>query len=289
MLARLALSLTLAALSISAIARAQPPSFSVQVEGKGPAMILIPGLNCGGEVWRETVNHYKGRYEVHTLTLAGFAGQPAIDKPLLETVRKDLTRYIQEKHLNKPVVMGHSLGGFLAELIASTDPASVGAVIAVDGVPFLPALFDAKATVKTAEPQAAQLRDRLRSLPIDAYRAGARASVTQLVTDPAQVERVAKMSYRSDPWTSGGAIYELMTTDLRDRVAKISAPLLLLAAGGILPEEQRESARARYEAQVAAAPHHKVVMVENARHFIMLDSPEVFLAQVDGFLAQEGK
>src|SRR5262249_20989238 len=73
---------------------ARPRSFSVQVVGHATPMILIPGLSCGGDVWKTTVDHFKNRYECHVLPLAGFAGQPAIRPPMLETVRNDITAYI---------------------------------------------------------------------------------------------------------------------------------------------------------------------------------------------------
>jgi len=40
-------------------------------------MILIPGLSCPGDVWDETVAHYKDRYQMHVLSLAGFRGRTA--------------------------------------------------------------------------------------------------------------------------------------------------------------------------------------------------------------------
>ena len=48
-----------------------------------------PGLQSAGAVWDTTVAHYKERYECHVLTLAGFAGQPALPAgtPFLKTVR----------------------------------------------------------------------------------------------------------------------------------------------------------------------------------------------------------
>jgi pimeloyl-ACP methyl ester carboxylesterase len=55
----------------------------------------------------------------------------------LQTVRDDVLRYIQEKKLDHPVIVGHSLGGFLAFWIAATAPDAVGPLVAVDGVPFL--------------------------------------------------------------------------------------------------------------------------------------------------------
>src|SRR5215472_14993762 len=89
----------------------QGQSFSVQVIGHGKPMILIPGLTCGGDVWKTTVDHFKDRYECHAFTLAGFAGQPAIGAPMLETIRKDIAAYLRKKQLKDAVIVGHSLGG----------------------------------------------------------------------------------------------------------------------------------------------------------------------------------
>ena len=54
------------------------PLFGVTKTGSGRPMILIPGLFCSGQVWDETVNHFKDRYTCYEITLPGFAGQPAI-------------------------------------------------------------------------------------------------------------------------------------------------------------------------------------------------------------------
>jgi N-formylmaleamate deformylase len=54
------------------------PAFAARVEGRGPAMILIPGFVSSGAVWDDVVAHYKTRFTCHVLTLAGFAGQPAV-------------------------------------------------------------------------------------------------------------------------------------------------------------------------------------------------------------------
>lgn len=49
----------------------QQKVFSVTVTGKGQLVILIPGFSCSGDVWKETVNHLKNKYQCHVLTLAG--------------------------------------------------------------------------------------------------------------------------------------------------------------------------------------------------------------------------
>ncbi|MEO7974897.1 MAG: alpha/beta hydrolase, partial [Thermoanaerobaculia bacterium] len=111
------------------------PSFDVQVTGRGPAVVLIPGLLSSGEVWDTTVARYRDRYTLHVLTLAGFGGPAPIGAPFLPRVRDELIRYVQAEHLDRPIVVGHSLGGFLAFWVGATAPDLVGGIVAVDGVP----------------------------------------------------------------------------------------------------------------------------------------------------------
>ena len=74
----------LAVLAVLASAPSAPPtSFRVQVTGHGRPMILIPGMASSGDTWKSTVAHYESQYTCHVLTLAGFAGVPATDRPLL--------------------------------------------------------------------------------------------------------------------------------------------------------------------------------------------------------------
>jgi len=129
-----------------ALAQDTHPSFSVTVAGRGPAMVLIPGLLSSGEVWASAVERYRDRFTLHTVTLAGFGGGPGVGSPFLSRVRDELITYVKARRLEQPVLVGHSLGGFLAFWIAATAPDLVGAVIAVDGVPFLPALGNPNAT-----------------------------------------------------------------------------------------------------------------------------------------------
>ena len=59
----------------------------------------------------------------------------------------------------------------------------------------------------------------------------------------------------------------------------------LIGAGGPAPAQMRSRLSAAYEAQIASIPNHRFVLAEKARHFIMLDDPAFFFAQVDAFLA----
>ena len=51
----------------------------IEVAGDGTDVILIPGLASDGAALRSVTEHLGQCHRTHTLTLAGFAGQPAVD------------------------------------------------------------------------------------------------------------------------------------------------------------------------------------------------------------------
>ena len=157
--------------------RTAPRSFSVEVQGSGPPVILIPGLACGGAVWAPTVARYRDKHQLHVLTLAGFAGDKAIAPPLLPTVRSELAAYIKEHKLHRPVIIGHSLGGFVALWLAATEPELVGKVVVVDALPFLAAAELSSATVEAVKPQAQMMRDFIAKATPEMYAAQNRAAL----------------------------------------------------------------------------------------------------------------
>src|SRR5205085_2682499 len=106
----------------------------------------------------------------------------------------------------------------------------------------------------------------------------ARYAASSMVKAAADVDRIAGWGAKSDPKAVADAMYELMTTDLRDAMASAHAPVLLVAAGDFAKgKEAQEALRARYQAQIAKAPRHEVVVAAEARHFVMYDDPK-FLA-----------
>lgn len=266
---------------------AAPAAFAVTTTGAGRPMILIPGLMSSGAVWDATVAHFSGRYECRVLTLAGFAGQAplAARDPFLPRLRDEIVAYIRREKLERPILVGHSLGGFLALSVAAAAPDLVGPVVAVDGLPFLPALFDPAASAAASAGPAARLREVYGGLDGAGLAAQARMSLASMMKSPAGLDKAAAWAAISDPATVGQAIYEMMTTDLRGALGALRSPLLLVGAAGFARDAaSRERLAAAYAAQVAAAPEKKVLMAEQALHFVMWDDPDFLAAAIDRFL-----
>lgn len=266
--------------------------FSVTVTGKGEPMIFIPGLSCSGNVWHGTVEHFKDRYECHVLTLAGFAGQPALggDGPMLETIRDGIGRYIREKGLQKPVIVGHSLGAFMAFWLGATFPGEVGPLVAVDGMPFFPALQNPKATSESVKKIAKGVRSSFEGQTPQQFAFSLRLFLRGMVTDNKAFEKVAEDSDRSDPKAIARAMYELMTVDLRPAVASIQVPVLVVGATALNTDaKQRSQAEENYRKQVETIPDHRMIFAPKARHFIQLDEPDFLFGEMDLFLKKAGR
>jgi pimeloyl-ACP methyl ester carboxylesterase len=244
----------------------EPASFGVQVAGSGRDVILIPGLGCPGSVWDETVAHLHAR--THVLTLSGFAGRPAIDKPLAATVRGELASYIRDRKLDHPVVIGHSMGGFIALWLAASEPDLVGPVIVADGSP---QLGDGN------QESARQMRQLWATMSDADLQKSTRDMFSLMATNAQRIEPVIQAVARSDRRALGDAFYELFTTDLRPQMAAIRAPVRMILADGPFQQQIKEA--------VAAIPSHDVRVLANTRHFVMFDDPAGFFAAVDQFLA----
>jgi N-formylmaleamate deformylase len=244
-----------------------PRSFAVEVSGHGRPVIFVPGLGCPGAMWRDTIARLPN-IEAHVLTLAGFAGEKPIKPPLAATVRKELVRYIRAHHLVRPIVVGHSLGGFVAYWLAATAPDMLGGVIVVDAGPAIP----------DNDPETAHaLRNMWAQAGDDELAGQVATAYGGLVADPKHIAPFLDAIARSDRQTIGDAIYELVTTDISGELAHIRAPLLLVLADGGLQQ--------RYRAQAEPVADHEVVVIAKAKHFVMLDEPDAFASAVANFLA----
>lgn len=60
---------------------------SVQTQGAGTDVILIPGLASSREVWADLAAELRKKHRIHLVELAGFADTPAISNPEGESHR----------------------------------------------------------------------------------------------------------------------------------------------------------------------------------------------------------
>ena len=262
------------------------PRISVEVVGTGPDLVLIPGLNCSREVWRHTAERLRTTHRLHLVQVAGFAGEPPranATGPVVEPVIEAIAGYLRDAKLaGKVPVIGHSLGGTMALALAERHPAEVSKVMLVDALPFYGVLVGGPAaTVDTVRPTAEAFRGQMAT----ADPARTRATIAQMVTAPADVDRVVGWGAAGDRAVGAQATYDDLTLDLRPGLAATTVPVTLL-----YPFDAKSSpfpvvaVDALYQGQFAPVPHRTLTRIDDARHFIMYDQPARFDVAVDAFL-----
>ncbi|MBV7535938.1 alpha/beta hydrolase [Duganella sp. sic0402] len=268
-------------------AAADHPAFKVDVTGTGAPIILIPGLGSSGSVWDGTVAHYcgSGKHQCHVLTLAGFAGQPAIKEALLPAVEQQLSAYIKDNKFDRPVIIGHSLGGYLGMKLASNHPEQVGSLIIVDSLPALGAVQLPTISREQLKQQADIMRASMKAQDEAAFKAGQLRALRSMITKQEDIAHVLASSKHSDRDTIIDSVSEIMATDLRDDISRIKAPTLVLGTWVAYKDYAPKAAiTATYTTQYAKLPGVKVEMADTARHFIMYDDPAWMYDRIDNFL-----
>lgn len=259
-------------------------AFEVKVIGNGEPIILIPGYSCSGEVWNETIEHLRTKYQLHVLTLAGFGtAKPIQNEEILKTVHDQIIQYVKHKKLRKPMIIGHSLGAFMTLWLQSTEPDLFGKSICVDGVPFISAIYNPEATAESLmeNPQfnKAMVIENFINLPNDGYIDNMTKAMAFQVNDSVRARQIATWSFQSDRRTLGSTLVEMSTTDLRPELPKIKQEILILAS----IFETKENSEKVYGKQYELLKN-KTLVVADSKHFIMYDQPEWFYAQIDAFL-----
>ena len=276
-------------------AHAAKPAFSsdrisVEVRGKGPDVVLVPGLSSSPEVWESTIKALPG-YRYHLVHVAGFAGKapgPNASGPVMAPVAAEIARYIGTAKLKKPAVVGHSLGGAWAMMLAAASPDSVSRVMVVDMLPFMGAMFGGggNATPDSVRPVAEQIRQGIASSPTEQRQKTLEATIATMVRTEALRPAVLRHSLASDPAASGQAMYDLITTDLRPELKKIKVPLTVLWVRPPNAPVSDEQMAQYYKLSYANAPHSVLRQIPDSYHFIMWDAPEAFQQALKAFLGR---
>ncbi|MDQ7918380.1 alpha/beta hydrolase [Mesonia sp. MT50] len=265
--------------------------FEVKIEGKGDPIILIPGLASSGEVWNQTLEALQNHYQCHILTLAGFNTQEPInlEKGFLPVIQEGIKKYIQQELTQRPILIGHSLGGFLSMSLASEDSKMLKKIIIVDSYPFISAAFNPNATEESSIPQAKMIKKMILSTADSTFAEQQKVTMATMMKDSQKIKIATTWSLNSSRKTIAQAMYELMTTDLREKISQIKIPVLVLGSWYAAKDYgvTKEMIQSNYERQFQGVSSVKIKIAPTAKHFIMWDEPNWFYKEIKVFMNHE--
>jgi pimeloyl-ACP methyl ester carboxylesterase len=241
--------------------------------GSGPAVVLIHGISSSGDVWLPVVDELGRHFTPVALDLRGHgdSGKPP-GGYLYDDYIGDLERVLEHLALNRPLILGHSLGGLITLWWAARHPDRAAALVIEDsplrsGEDFRP-VFDNWI--------------RLNAMPRTELRAWYEQQ--HPTWKPAVLDRRTEQMHLTAPAVFTELKADSMANHGVDRIAEIEgvlSPTLLIhgdvESGGMVHESDADAIDTRLtRATVARMP--------GGSHNLHLDNPREFLALAVPFL-----
>lgn len=241
---------------------------AVTTRGAGRDVVLIAGLASGPGLWNGVVGALPG-YRWHLAHVRGFAGLAAdanASGPLVQPLADEIARYIAAVGLERPAIVGHSMGGTLAMMLGLKGLA--GRLMVVDMLP------EGAAMVGGTAQGMGFLADQLGQY-FTGTKAG-RAYLAQMLADMPGARG-------SDPDVIANALRDLANVDLGPQLARLTAPMEVVYAVGSDAAQAGEIGRT-FRAAYAAKRGVRLVPIGPSGHVVMADQPARFNAVLGDFL-----
>lgn len=103
--------------------------------GQGDPMIILHGLFGSSDNWYTLSKLFAAHFRVFTIDQRNHGQSPHSAGHDYKLLTEDLEEFVKEHALNKPVILGHSMGGKTAMNFAIKDPGKTGKLIVVDIMP----------------------------------------------------------------------------------------------------------------------------------------------------------
>lgn len=241
--------------------------------GSNPPMVLLHGLTANGACWTEVARDLE---EGNDVIMPDARGHGSSSKPAsgyqYEDHANDMVGLIKSLQLSRVTLIGHSMGGMTAALVASRNPELLSCLILAD-----PTFLSLDLQRQVRESDAADQHRRYLNMSLEDLVADAR------IKHPDRSVESIELIARARLQTSIHA-FEVLTPPNPDYVQVVSAieiPTLLViggSAGVVSPEVAAELQRIN--------PRLQVAQILEAGHGLHYDYPKRFAAIVRSFLSQ---
>ncbi|MBT2620808.1 MULTISPECIES: alpha/beta fold hydrolase [Chryseobacterium] len=252
--------------------------FEVKKTGQGKqSLIFIPGFASSGDVWKETTAKFEKNFTCYTLTMAGFAGVKPQSDATFKNWESKIAEYIADNKIDKPIIIGHSMGGGLALALAADYPTLIGKIVVVDALPCLSALMNPSFTSKENN-DCSPMISKMTAMTDEQFHQMQVKSIPQLLADTTMQETVIGWSDRSDRETFAKMYCDFSNTDLREKIKTIQCPSLILL------ESYFANFKPAMEDQYKNMKNANLLYSTKGLHFIMYDDKEWYFTQLNNFL-----
>jgi proline iminopeptidase len=216
----------------------------------------------------------------------GRSGRPPVETCTLEQMADDVAALCAALDIERPVILGHSAGGFVALTLAARHPRLAGQFILADTAAATAAMGDSMLRLEQrrgAEARAAAERMFSGDFSESAMLDFQRLVFPAYVADPSKLPIVGQIVGRSTFSADVAAFYfskRAPLYDVAEQLSGISQPTLVVVGeqDWLTPPQASEDIARR-------VPNAELLVLKDAGHFAFVEQAELFNAAVRQFVA----
>jgi len=248
-----------------------------RIEGEGQPLVIIHGFLGMSDNWKTLGTQFAQQgFQVHMLDMRNHGKSPHSEEFTYEAMTQDVYDYCELHQLKKIHLLGHSMGGKIAMLFATTYPDKVEKLIVADIGP------------KYYAPHHQTILEGLNAVDfsIQPSRAEVEETVSHYIKDFGTRQFLLKSLY----WVEPGQLGFRFNLDVFNRKIEtignalpfenhFDKPVLFLRG-----DKSDYILDADFEAIRSQFPEAEIVTIKNAGHWLHAENPKDFYEVVVGFL-----
>jgi 3-oxoadipate enol-lactonase len=240
-----------------------------------PPLMFLHGIGGAARAWRGQLDFFGDRYRAIAWDMPGYGGSAPLAGASIATLAGALQDFLRQVGAQKPILVGHSIGGMIVQQWLVKNPDSAAAVVLAQTSPafgkadgdWQKSFIDARlGPLDRGETMVSLAPTLVKELVGDNPDIGGMALARQCMA------AVPEASYRA-------AMLALLGFDQRGALKEIAVPTLVLSGS------KDKNAPAPMMAKMASfIPSATYVEIEGAGHLVNLERPAAFNAALDSFL-----
>jgi pimeloyl-ACP methyl ester carboxylesterase len=241
-------------------------------------VVFIHGVGGSAAAWQRQVETFRAAgYTPLAVDLPGYGGRDPIQHTDFEQLSDDVETQIETAGLERPVLVGHSLGGMIAQTMLRRKPQGYQSVVLVGTSPAF-GKADGDFQKKFVEERLAPLRSgaTMPELAADMIN-----GIIALGADPEGKKTAIASMAAVPPQTYQACVEAIVTFEERANLGLIEVPVLL-----IVGEFDRQAPASMMQRMAEKIPGSKFVMLPGLAHLPNLENPAVFDQAVFDYLRE---
>ncbi len=256
--------------------RADPPSYGSTVEilgkdiffteeGQGPAIVYVHG-NLGSHKWFSSVMKIDG-FRTIALDMPNFGYSDRLDGFEISEYSRYLSAFIETLNLDKPLLVGHSLGGAVVMHTAVYKPGIPGGLLLIDSSS-IKGLVTRKESYKFIEMYKSDYELLRRAL----------SAIMPGVSDEKRIDELVESALMMNLDAYGGHADALSRFDLSGKAEKLSVPVLIVRG------DRDILVTSLMAEETASVLGGEILELDGVGHSVIVEDPRRFMDILKSFI-----